>query len=188
MSIAQIVSCITERHKIKSTVWCLLVTSFLLATLFAGFSSAETLVMPRELVDLALSNHCTQISDFFERPGMINPPFVYGWVPRATDSAVFWCKKVEKSEKPYKLMFKVSNPKQLAGCPAIIEWWNPPAGLSIEIRHSLSLRDFRYSSEPRRVGPSGVILNARVIVDDNGDGLREVFYCYRGQWLVASFE
>jgi len=188
MSISQIVSCIALRHKMKSSVWCLLVTCFLLSTLFEGTLSADTLVMPRELVDLALANYCTQINDFFERPGMINPPFVYGWVPGAADTAVFWCKKMEKSDKPYKLMFKISNPKQLAGCPAIIEWWNPPAGLSIETRRSVSLRDFRYVTEPRRTGPSGVVPDARVVVDDNGDGLREVFYCYKGQWLVASFE
>lgn len=191
MSIFQMLPCFTRRHKMKSSVQriqCLLVTCFLLSTLFAGAVSADTLVMPRELVNLALANHCTQINDFFERPGMINPPFVYGWVPGDADSAAFWCKKLDKSDKPYNLMFKVHDPKELAGCPAIIEWWNPPAGLSIETRRTLSLRDFRYISQPQRIGPSGVVQNARILVNDNGDGLREIFYCHLGQWLFATFE
>jgi hypothetical protein len=40
------------------------------------------------------------------------------------------------------LEFKPANPKQPAGCPAIIEYWNGPAGLSIETRHNLELRYF----------------------------------------------
>jgi hypothetical protein len=74
--------------------------------------------MPRELVDFAHANGCTPINDIFERPGMVNPPFVYAWLPgNPADSAAFWCKKTEKSAKPYKLLFKVYDPKQMAGCP-----------------------------------------------------------------------
>lgn len=172
----------------------------LLLPLFASPVSADTMVMPRDLVDFATANGCAPINDFFERPGMINPPYVLldAWAPGATgvnavdrekaiDSAAFWCKKVEKSDKPYKLMFKVSDPQLLAGCPASIEWRNPPAGLSTETHRNLSLSDFHYVTDPQRSVPSGVVANAKVIVNDNNDGLIDIFYCYRGQWLVSSY-
>jgi hypothetical protein len=160
----------------------------LLLTLFARVSWADTLVMPRELVDFAHANGCTPIDNFFERPGMVNPPYVYGWLSGDQEkSAVFWCKRAEKNDKPYILMFKARNPKQLAGCPAIVEWWNPPGGLSIETRRRLALRNFRYVTVPQRAGPASVVTNAKVIVNYY-DGLTDVFYCYKGRWLVARTE
>lgn len=153
-----------------------------------GISSADTLVMPRELVDFARANGCAPIDDFFDRPGMINPPYVYGWLPGDPEnSAVFWCKKTEKDGKPYILMFKPADSKQLRGCPAVIEWGDPPGGLSIETRARLALVKFRYVNAPKRNGPSSVVTRARVLVNYY-DGLSDVFYCYRGKWLVASTE
>ena len=177
-----------------------LTTCFLLLTLFSSPASAQTMVMPRDLVDFAIANGCTPIDDFFKRPGMINPPYVLldAWAPGAIaknavdrenvlDSAAFWCRKTAKNPKPYSLMFKVADPKELSGCPAIIDW-SRPAGLSIETRRNLSLRDFHYVNEPQRSRPSGVVNNAKVIVNDNNDGLIDIFYCHQGQWLVSSFE
>jgi hypothetical protein len=154
---------------------------------FASSSPADTLVMPRQLVDFALANRCTPLNDFFERPGQVNPPYVYGWLPGdAENSAVFWCKKTETSDKPYKLMFDVLDPKQMGGCPVAIEWAYP-RGLSIETRHNLALRGFRYVSDSRRTGPMVTVANAKVIVNEY-DGLLDIFYCHSGQWLVTSLE
>ncbi|MGA7792580.1 MAG: hypothetical protein WCA19_06030 [Candidatus Acidiferrales bacterium] len=168
----------------------------LLLTLFAPVSRPDTLVMPRELVDFAHAKGCTPIDNFFERPGMVNPPFVYGWLPGSDeDSAVFWCKKAEKTDKPYNLMLtvrdlknhelKVPDQKQLAGCPAVIEYWNGPAGLSIETQGNLDLRYFRNVTEPRprSGGPTNVVPNARVIASSY-DGVRSLFFCYKGHWLI----
>jgi hypothetical protein len=153
----------------------------------ANNSSADTLVMPRELVDLAHANGCSPISDFFERPGMVNPPYAYGWLPGDPgSSAVFWCKGAAESKKPYKLVFKVADPKQLRGCSATIEW-SYPRGLSIETRHNLALRDFHYITAPQRAAPTTVVANARVIVNEY-DGPEDIFYCYGGEWLVSSLE
>jgi len=163
-----------------------------LFSLIAPVSWPDTLVMPRELVDFAHFSGCTPVNDFFERPGMINPPFLYGAVAGLPDSAVFWCKKVEKSDRPYNLMFAVrgqsgltlADPKQLSGCPPVIEYWNGPAGLSIETRQNLELRYFRYVDMPKEAAPGIVLANARTIVSDNGDGLVSTFYCYRARWFV----
>ena len=162
------------------------VVCLLLLPGLGGNTSADTLIMPRELVDFARANGCVPIENFFERPGMVNPPFVYGWLPGNPErSAVFWCKKTEASNKPYKLMLKVSDPKQLAGCPVEIEWWNPPRGLSIETRSHFDLGDFKFVNAPKRSGPKSVIDDARVIVNDY-DGVGNVFYCYKGQWMFLS--
>jgi hypothetical protein len=164
----------------------------LFLSLFAHVSWSDTLVMPRELVEFARTNGCAPINDFFERPGMINPPFLYGAVPGAADSAVFWCKRIGESDRPYKLIFAVRSqggltlpdPKQLGGCPAIIDWWNSPAGLSIETQRNLELRYFGYVDTPKQAGPTIVVAKARTILSDNGDGLVSTFYCFRGRWLV----
>src|SRR5579863_6788085 len=76
--------------------------------------SADTLVMPRELVDYAHSQGCAPVEDFYERSGMVNPPFVYGFAGGDPEgSAALWCRRTEKSDKPYLLLFKVSDPKKL---------------------------------------------------------------------------
>ena len=160
----------------------------LLLTLFAPVSRPDTLIMPRELVDFAHANGCTPNDDFYNRPGMVNPPFVYGLVSgNQEDSAVFWCRKLEKSDRPYNLMFKARDPKQLAGCPAVIEWWNPPRGLSIETRRTLALSDFRYVASPKQAGPAIAVSSAKLVLSSY-DGITDAFYCYKEQWLVKSTE
>jgi hypothetical protein len=170
----------------------------LLSLVIAPASWPQNLIMPRTLVDIAHANGCNPIDNFFNEqdPNLINPPYVLGWVREAEYSAVFWCKKQEQSDKPYKLIFaasdpstrefKVAEPKQLEGCPATIEYWNFPSGLSIETRE-IELRYFHNvtDTKPQPGGPTNVISNARVIVSNNGDGLTEIFYCHRGQWFIS---
>jgi hypothetical protein len=181
--------------------WAKILAAFASIFLLAVFTPAswpDTLVMPRELVDSAHANGCTPIDNFFERPGMVNPPYVYGWLPGGDeDSAVFWCKKVEKSVKPYNLMFtmrdrssfamKLVDPKQLEGCPAVIEWSDFPRGLTIRTRPNLGLHDLHYVNTAQRSGPTTVVPNAKVIVNYY-DGVTELFYCYRGGWLFKTQE
>jgi hypothetical protein len=179
--------------------WNLVVFSVfgLFLAMSANTLSADTLTMPRELVDFGRANGCVSIDDFYDRPGMVNPPYVYGWLSGDPEnSAVFWCRKAENRDKPYSLMFtvrdrkalqlRVLDSKQVAGCPAMIEW-SYPRGLSIETQRSLALRDFRYVVTPQRAGPSVVVSNAKVIVNEY-DGLRDIFCCYKGQWLYNSQE
>jgi hypothetical protein len=143
---------------------------------------------------MALVNHCSTIDEFYEVPGMINPPYVYGWITESTEySAVFWCKKMADSERPYNLLFTVRDPpdfehkladsRRLAGCPPIIEYWNGPGGLSIETRENVELGNFAYVSNPRRRGPAVVVPTARVIVSEY-DGAGAVFYCHQGEWFT----
>src|SRR5438067_3119141 len=128
-------------------------------------SSADTLIMPRELVDFGRARGCEPIDNFYDRAGMIDPPYVYGWLPGDKEkSAVFWCKKTETDSKAYNLVFKTSDLKLIAGCPAVIEWQDPPAGLSIETRHRLLLSGFHYVTNRTRPGPPLAVANAKVLV------------------------
>jgi hypothetical protein len=175
----------------------------LLSLVFAPASwSNPNNVMPQMLVDVALANGCNPIDDFFDQrdPDLMNAPYVLGWVSEAPYSAVFWCKKTEKSDRPYQLIFaageepyalKLADPKQLAGCPAVIEYWNRPSGLRIETQRNLELSSFYPVTEfqrPKPGGPTGVLASARVLVSDNGDGLEGIFLCYKGQWLIRLLE
>lgn len=165
----------------------LLVFSILLAPYSLQSQSRERpLIMPRDLIDFAIRNGCASIDNFFDRPGMMDPPFVYGWADGDREnSAALWCQN--QDSKTYLLMFKVRDPKLMSGCATTVEWPNPPAGLSVAVRPSLSLGGFRDAADPKLPRPSGDVTNARVIVNYY-DGLTDVFYCYRGRWLVSSTE
>jgi hypothetical protein len=158
---------------------------FALITTATAATSADTLMMPRELVDYARSQGCLPVENFYERPGMLNPPYVYGFAGgEPEDSAALWCRKTEKSDKPYVLLLKVNDPKRLDGCPNRIDWWNYPKGLSVETWSSIKLSDFHFAAEPKRAGPTTAISNARVIVSEY-DGVEDVFVCHDGAWLFT---
>ena len=149
-------------------------------------SSGRPLVMPRDLIDFAQKKACDPISNFFDRPGMVDPPFVYGWADGGREnSTAFWCQK--QNSKSYELMFKVRGSKLMSGCATSIDWPNPPAGLSVEIRPTLSLNTFRDAADAIAPKPSGEIQNARVIANYY-DGLTDVFFCHKGRWIVSSTE
>lgn len=168
---------------------CLLGLAATLAGAFpAAPAGAEGLVMPRELVDFAKTAGCTPIQEFYERDGMINPPYIYGVLPGDPEKSVaFWCQRIQPSSKKYLLVFKVSDPTALKGCPDRIEWWNPPAGLSIDRPATLRLQDFRLVTDPKRQGPVITVKGATVIVNAV-DGLTERFVCFEHAWFVNSTE
>ena len=159
--------------------------SVLLATAdAAGIGGAN--VMPTELVEIAARNGCAQLSDFFEaRPGPVNPPYVYGYLPgHEENSAVFWCKNLRSEEPPYSLIVVAKDPEpELAKCPSRIPWPNPPGGLSIFKNRKATLDGFVYLSDPKRKVPKGIKM-AHNAIRSYYDGVGELFYCYKGEWLV----
>jgi hypothetical protein len=141
--------------------------------------------MPRELVEFAERNACRQIQDFFERPGMVKPPFVYGYAPGPKEnSAAFWCERLKDGERRFVLMFLIKNGSdRVAKCPKEIEWANPPRGLDLYKNTGESLADFMYVDEPHARGPrDGRLIHSAI--RSEYDGVEEIFYCHRGRWLV----
>lgn len=151
----------------------------------ASLVRADVAVMPRELVEFAERHACAQVTDFFDRPGMVKPPYVYGYLPGAReDSAVFWCERKREGVRSFVLMIMVKEKAQgLLKCPAQIEWRNPPRGLDLYKNSRESLADFVSLSQPHRRGPSRVHLTQSAIRSEY-DGVEEVFYCHSGEWLV----
>ena len=69
----------------------------------AGALSGQEL--PLELAALAESLGCEPVPGFFERPGMIDPPFLYGIRPGPREqSAAFWCATQGRSEQANRFM------------------------------------------------------------------------------------
>jgi hypothetical protein len=165
----------------------------LLATIFAlvvanGLAHAEIKIIPAELVKFAEIINCSHISDFYERPGPVNPPFVYGYLPgNEEDSIVFWCKNTESSKHPYSLVFLVRDSegelRQLPECPFRIEWDNPPRGLSVYKDRRTTLKGFINVRNPNEKVPEAVRLSHNAIMSYY-DGVSELFYCHKGAWFV----
>lgn len=162
--------------------------------IFAGMTYetaySETAIMPQELIEFAEKNNCTQLSDFFDsRPGRVNPPYVYGYLPGDEEnSAVFWCKNTEPSKHPFSLSFVVRDSegelRQLSECPFKIEWDNPPRGLSVYKNRRTTLKGFVYLDNPKRKVPENVRLSHNGI-RSYYDGIEALFYCHEGKWLVS---
>lgn len=144
----------------------------------------ENHVMPREFVQYAEAHGCLQLSDFFDRPGSVNPPYVYGYLEgNEEDSGVFWCKKKIADDKPYLLMIFVRHTRaSWSNCPQHIEWWNPPGGLSIHQEKSLTLGSFTKVADLHQSGPKKQRLEHNAIMSSY-DGVSVVFYCHKGEWF-----
>ena len=166
----------------RKTVFLIVV--LILIDCYDGYASVDTLIMPQELISFAEENGCSQISEFYERDGMVNPPFVYGYLPARDDlSAAFWCKKLEKSEHPYILLFFIKDAAgALMKCPTRIEWKNYPGGLSV-FRQKITLEGFVYINNPKRKAPRKLRMTQNAILSEY-DGVSELFYCHQGEWLV----
>jgi hypothetical protein len=147
---------------------------------------AEPLVMPRDLVEYGRAKGCEQVLDFYDRPGALGPPYIYGYLPgRPKSSVVFWCQTGQTADRKFWLVVKRDRVVKGYDCAEKVEWPRHPGGLSIE-RAGVAGGEFIYLSEweqPKRVVPSTVQLTGNAIQSEY-DGLEATFYCYRGEWIV----
>ncbi len=162
-----------------------LFTAMLLFTSL-GCAYGQIPLMPEDLLIFAGRNGCKQVDDFFKnRPGMLNPPYVYGYLSGSNEnSAVFWCQVSKKDKRTFFLVILAKEviPK-FSACPTKIEWHNYPGGLSIYKDKQTTLDGFVELADPNRRAPSGVKLMNNAILS-HYDGVEALFYCYRGKWLV----
>jgi hypothetical protein len=127
-----------------------------------------------------------QVTEFYKnRPGILNPPYVYGYLPGPKEnSAVFWCQKEHNDKQTFYLMFMFKNrTHKLCNCPDVIEWHNYPKGLSICSGRDVMLDGFVYINEPKKEVPKNVRLIHNAILSEY-DGVEEIFYCHDGEWVV----
>lgn len=148
-----------------------------------GCVRAEPLLLPQELHEVALRKDCTQIDNFYNRPGMIEPPFVYGYMPGPKEnSAVFWCESKKKG-KYYLVIVNNSKGTEASTCTDIVPWMNYPGGLSIYNDKNTLLDDFVYIDDPQKKPPEGIKLTNNGILSYY-DGVEVIFYCHKGKWIV----
>lgn len=137
--------------------------------------------LPMELVKVARNNDCKEIDNFFNRPGMVEPSYIYGYIGRdKRSSAVLWCQSTEEKRKYFLLVYVRSG--KPSGCREIITTTNYPGGLSLFKDSKLSLSKFKYVNNNNKSGPDVSELLGNFIMSYY-DGVETIYYCYEGKWL-----
>ena len=143
--------------------------------LFGSNASAQ-LQMPSDLYDLANQINCGSVENFYDRPGMVEPPFLYGYKSGfKEDSVVFWCKEISNNGA-YLLVF-AENVKIIH----TINWNNYPGGLSLVEKRNYDLSRFKYVNNRNVSGPDLTV--EATMLQSEYDGVITYFYEYNGEWL-----
>jgi len=149
-------------------------------------NGSDCYLLPEDLLKIAHEKGFYQIKDFYKnRPGMLNPPYVYGYFPGPKEnSAVFWCENKENTQRRFFLVIVSKDEiKKSLNCDDIIEWPNYPGGLTILQDTNIPLDGFVYLDDPKRNGPENTYLTHNAILSEY-DGVEVIFYCLNGEWLV----
>ena len=156
--------------------------------------------LPDELLQIAKELGCGPVPGFYDSPGDIDPPYLYGWPPKnkKEETAVFWCHRKHK-EEPYLLVFVEDLG---SGRKGRVAYTSPseyePGGLSIfdwpninfygredegpyDPKH-LPLDPFVYIDNPKEHGPKGKTTEYAPL-QDSYDGISTLYYRHEGRWL-----
>ena len=109
--------------------------------------------LPKELLEIAKKNGCNEVMGFYDRPGMVNPAYVYGYLPGPEEnSAAFWCEKKQGNKRLFFLMFMTrGDTREQMKCPDKIEWKITfPGGLSIWKGMNTTLEGFEYMDDSKK--------------------------------------
>jgi len=154
---------------------------------------ARSGVLPQTLREDAQHRGCSEIPDFYDRPGRVDPAYVFGYLDSKLDqfgekSAVYWCQRPAGAER-YLLVVWISD-SSLANtfaCPRTIAWQNYPGGLRVLRQERLALNDFWYREDPKHDGPTGAVTDGPVI-ESEYDGVAARFFCHARKWLVQQLD
>lgn len=152
---------------------------------YASFAANgdDSLIMPSELIQQAEKAGCVQVSDFYDRPAIERPVFVFGQIGAAGEYiAAFWC-ELGGNRAPRAFRLVVAPPNESTAptsCLAALDWWNYPGGLSIEPLSKFGMDGYLGISEHKPTAVSSDV-KMNVIVSEY-DGITTVFVCDRGSW------
>jgi len=156
--------------------------------------------LPQQLRETREEIGCGPVHGFYDAPGMIDPPYLYGWLPgNKEETAVFWCYRGEEEDEPYLLVFVEGLGQGRKGrVTATIPWGAEPGGLSLfDIRNAqlldsqgvkvtdsqhLPLDLFVYIDNPKEHGPKGKTTEYAPL-QEYYDGLMTIIYRHEGRWL-----
>jgi hypothetical protein len=152
------------------------------------YAENATKLLPQDLLTVAEKCNCEQISDFLDRPGMIEPSYVYGVLPgEKENSAVFWCRNKDKKGTYSLILTSRKNEISPWSYETIITTQNYPRGLSVIPNPSLPLSEFIYITNFKTHGPKG-IKTSHSAISSYYDGIREIYYNYNGKWLIKEYD
>jgi len=138
--------------------------------------------LPEELRALRKQAGCRAIGDFFERPGMVEAPYLYGYLPgNKEDSAAFWCYQ-PGGEEPYVLVLVQGD--RIA---STVRQRNYPGGLSLHDSAHVALSEFRYVDNPQEHGPKARTTSHPPLRSEY-DGNITLYYRDGERWLFELYE
>ena len=154
---------------------------FLFVTTQDNFSQNYSGQLPKDFSRKGKEINCGPVPDFYDRTGMIEPPFFYGFHPGPKEnSAIFWC--FSEKEESYFLVSIVKNK-----IDSFFAWHNYPGGLSLADSKTWELSEFSYVKNPDKKGPKGEFTKFTPIKDEY-DGLITLFYKHEDEWLYLLFD
>jgi hypothetical protein len=147
--------------------------------------------LPVSLREHAKSIGCAAVKGYYDSPGRVDPPYVFGYRYRDDEfSAVYWCEPFVSGDssryvESRLVIWYAEHLNQAAPCQPL-DWVNPAAGLSILHGQRLSLSSFFIFDEEKTWGPPGPEgkFTEGPIIRSYYDGIQELFYCHEGNWLV----
>lgn len=138
-------------------------------------ANAQDGVLPRDLAEVARNVGCESVRRFYDRPGMVDPPYVYGVEDGDKEASVaFWCERV--SDRSYLLVLRRAN-----AAPKELRWTDYPGGLTMSEPADWNLAAFRRVDDISSSGPP-ITLRARRAVQSSYDGVIATFVEHDGVW------
>jgi len=137
-------------------------------------------------VEIAENNRCEEIRGFYDVPGGIDPPFLYGYIQniKHSGSVIFWCKSKD-DRKLYKLIGYVKNDDK-ARCSGLIhQTKNFPGGLTLSKVENETLVGYKNLS-----GNIKIAINNYhgVIIKSFYDGVGNTYVCSNGEWYFKQWD
>lgn len=162
-------------------------------------------VIPEDLFQYGRQRNCLQINSFYkDRPGVTQPPYVFGLMTKKPNvakgrdgkpiwfndySAAFWCHKEGDKPREFTLLLNFDGGTLgMGSCPETIEKQEYIGGLSvIELSHDPLTEYFDPITKAKYNG-AGVETATGPAILSEYDGVGFVYYCYKKHWLVKALD
>ena len=135
-----------------------------------------------EILEYMQEYSCVDVPGFYNRPGQIDPSFVYGYANSKRDNVIFWC-QADGSKRTYKLILHSRANNACAG--VIFTTGNYPGGLSMSSVLNKTMSGYDAVSDRTELEETkftGDVLNSFY------DGVGETFICIEGKWYYKSWD
>jgi hypothetical protein len=161
-----------------------LILAFIFCLLPSVALASDNLVVPVDLYEYIQKQGCEQVSDFYNRPAVENPPYALKTLPYGEFEFAVWCTK--KEVRKYSLLLNFDDKKNpLAACPNRIDNVGHIGGLSFVDVDEPSKR-YRYLDTREQVkSPDNIKTKAILSIYD---GVGEYYVCLGGRWAGKAID